>query len=119
MSAGKPDAERLRALSSQHTLDLVASFQKCVVDDLVMRTLDAAEEFDTRTVLVSGGVAANRLLRASFEQECQIRGLRVYFPSRHLSTDNAAMIAAAAYPRFLAAAFADIELNADASLPLG
>ncbi len=117
--AGKPDVERLRALSSQHTLDLVASFQKCVVDDLVMRTLDAAEQYDTRTVLVSGGVAANRLLRASFEQECRIRGLRVYFPSRHLSTDNAAMIAAAAYPKFLAGTFADIELNADASLPLG
>ncbi len=113
------DVERLRALSSQHTLDLVASFQKCVVDDLVTRTLDAAEEFDTRTVLVSGGVAANRLLRASFEQECQIRGLRVYFPSRHLSTDNAAMIAAAAYPKFLSRNFADLELNADASLPLG
>ncbi len=119
MSAGKPDAERLRALSSQHTLDLVASFQKCVVDDLVMRTLDAAEEYDTRTVLVSGGVAANRLLRATFEQECQLRGLRVYFPSRQLSTDNAAMIAAAAYPKFVAGNFADLELNADASLPLG
>ncbi len=116
---GKPDAQRLRALSSQHTLDLVASFQKCVVDNLVTRTLDAAEQYDTRTVLVSGGVAANRLLRASFEQECQIRGLRVYFPSRHLSTDNAAMIAAAAYPKFLAGTFADIELNADASLALG
>ncbi len=113
------DVERLRALSSQHTLDLVASFQKCVVDDLVMRTLDAAEEYDTRTVLVSGGVAANRLLRATFEQECRIRGLRVYFPSRHLSTDNAAMIAAAAYPKFLSRNYADLELNADASLPLG
>ncbi len=115
----RDDAERLRALSSQHTLDLVASFQKCVVDDLVMRTLDAAEEYDTRTVLVSGGVAANRLLRATFEQECQIRGLRVYFPSRQLSTDNAAMIAAAAYPKFVVGTFADLELNADASLPLG
>ncbi|HEY4683248.1 MAG TPA: tRNA (adenosine(37)-N6)-threonylcarbamoyltransferase complex transferase subunit TsaD [Candidatus Acidoferrales bacterium] len=119
MGAGKPDAERLRALSSQATLDLVASFQKSVVDDLVTRTLDAAEEYDTRTVLVSGGVAANRLLRATFEQECRIRGLRVYFPSRHLSTDNAAMIAAGAYPKFLSRNFADLELNADASLPLG
>jgi N6-L-threonylcarbamoyladenine synthase len=114
-----PDVEQLRAHSGQATLDLVASFQKCVVDDLVLRTLDAAEQFDTRTVFVSGGVAANRLLRATFEQECQVRGLRVYFPSWHLSTDNAAMIAAAAYPKFLAGTFADIELNADASLPLG
>jgi N6-L-threonylcarbamoyladenine synthase len=109
---------------SRQTLDLVASFQKAVVEDLTERTLAAAEDFDARAVFVSGGVAANSLLRKIFRQECAIRGLPVFFPSVELSTDNAAMIAAAAYPKFLAGEFvgltaqAGLDFNADASLPL-
>lgn len=109
---------------SRQTLDLVASFQKAVVEDLTERTLAAAEDFDARAVFVSGGVAANSLLRKVFRQECAIRGLPVFFPSVELSTDNAAMIAAAAYPKFLAGEFvglpaqAGLDFNADASLPL-
>jgi N6-L-threonylcarbamoyladenine synthase len=69
-------------------------------------------------IQVSGGVAANSQLRATFEERAKSRGLKVYFPSRALSTDNAAMIAAAAYPRFLHKQFADTSLNATASMPL-
>ena len=69
-------------------------------------------------MLVTGGVAANSELRASFEQRASKEGLGVYFPSLKLSTDNAAMIAAAAYPRFLAGEFAAPELSADAALRL-
>jgi N6-L-threonylcarbamoyladenine synthase len=115
---GERSAEALRPLASNATLDLVASFQRAVVDDLVTRTLAAAAQHGVRTVLVSGGVAANRELRASFESESQRRGLEVYFPSRALSTDNAAMIAAAGYPRFLAGDHEDSSLNAEANLPL-
>ncbi len=82
------------------------------------RTMAAAEEFKAESVLVSGGVAANRALRAGFEAVAARSGQRVYFPSRALSTDNAAMIAAAAYPRFLAGEAADVTLNAEANLPL-
>ena len=64
-------------------------------------------------------VAANRQLRATFEQRCAALGLRPYFPSLGLSTDNAAMIAAAAYPRLKNHILADTSLNASASLPLG
>jgi N6-L-threonylcarbamoyladenine synthase len=67
---------------------------------------------------VTGGVAANSELRTIFEAQAKQSGLVVYFPSRKLSTDNAAMIAAAAYPRFLAGEFADPELSADAALKL-
>jgi N6-L-threonylcarbamoyladenine synthase len=88
------------------------------VRDLVERTLRAAEELGVPTVLVSGGVAANRQLRISFEERALSAGLKVYFPSPALSTDNAAMIAAAAYPRFANKIFADISLNASASLPI-
>ncbi len=118
LARGERSADALRALCSSGTLDLVASFQRAVVNNLVNRTLAAAEQHAVRTVLVSGGVAANSELRRSFETEGGRRGLQVYFPSRALSTDNAAMIAAAGYPRFLAGEFEDSTLNAEANLPL-
>ena len=70
------------------------------------------------TILVSGGVAANTQLRATFEERAQAKGLRVYFPDRALSTDNAAMIAAAAFVGFRERKFGDVSLNAKASMPL-
>jgi N6-L-threonylcarbamoyladenine synthase len=118
LGRGERKAEQLRPLCSSQTLDLLAGFQRAVVEDLVTRTLAAASEFGVRTVLVSGGVAANRQLRTTFEDEARVRGFEVFFPSRLLSTDNAAMIAAAAYPKFLAGEYADWELNADPSLRL-
>jgi tRNA N6-adenosine threonylcarbamoyltransferase len=118
LSRGQRDAGTLRGLASPETLDLIASFQRAVVSDLVTRTLAAAAQNDARTVLVSGGVAANSELRKTFETEGARRGLEVYFPSRALSTDNAAMIAAAGYPRFVAGEHASSLLNAEANLPL-
>jgi N6-L-threonylcarbamoyladenine synthase len=118
LARGERSADALRALSSPATLDLIASFQRAVVDNLLSRTLAAAEKYSARTVLVSGGVAANSELRRSFEAEAVRRGIEVYFPSRALSTDNAAMIAAAGYARFVAGERADSTLNAEANLPL-
>jgi N6-L-threonylcarbamoyladenine synthase len=118
LRAGAVKYDQLRPLVSEATLALVAAFQRAVVDDLTTRTLAAAEERSAASVLVSGGVAANSELRAAFEREAAARGLAVYFPSRHLSTDNAAMIAAAAWPRLLAGETASGELNAEAVLPL-
>jgi N6-L-threonylcarbamoyladenine synthase len=109
----------LEELCSQSTLDLLASFQRAVVEDLTERTLAAADDLNARAVFVSGGVAANSLLRETFAEECAIRGVPVFFPSVVLSTDNAAMIAAAAWPRFLARDFAGLDLNADPALKLG
>jgi len=118
LARGERTADALRQLSSPATLDLVASFQRAVVDDLTTRTLAAAEQHSARTILVSGGVAANRELRATFESEARRHAIDVYFPSRALSTDNAAMIAAAAHPRYLNADFADATLNAEPNLAL-
>jgi N6-L-threonylcarbamoyladenine synthase len=114
----RPTFEEIRAACDRETLDLVASFQRAMVDDLVGKTLAAARAREVETLFVTGGVAANRELRQAFEREAAGDGLPVYFPSRPLSTDNAAMIAAAAYPKFLARQFADLEFSADASLPL-
>jgi N6-L-threonylcarbamoyladenine synthase len=118
LARGDRSADALRALSSAATLDLIASFQRAVVDNLVSRTFAAAEKRAARTILVSGGVAANSELRRTFEAEGARRGVEVYFPSRALSTDNAAMIAAAGYARFMAGERADSTLNAEANLPL-
>jgi N6-L-threonylcarbamoyladenine synthase len=118
LARGERSVDAIRPLCSKFTLDLVASFQRSVVEDLVRRTMGAAEEFKARAILVSGGVAANRALRVAFDEAGARSKLGVYFPSRALSTDNAAMIAAAAYPRFLAGEFADVTLNAEANLPL-
>jgi N6-L-threonylcarbamoyladenine synthase len=107
----------LRLCDSQ-TINLVASFQRAVVADLVTKTLAAASECDVRTLLISGGVAANQELRATFQREAEMQGLPVFFPSRRLSTDNAAMIAAAAFPKFLRREFAPFDFSAEPSLPL-
>ena len=113
-----PSPDEVLAASDPQTLDLVASFQRAMVNDLASKTLAAAREHNAATLLVTGGVAANSELRQVFEREAAQEGLPVYFPSRKLSTDNAAMIAAAAFPRFLAGEFAEAELSADAGLRL-
>jgi N6-L-threonylcarbamoyladenine synthase len=116
---GRPSVEEARAASSQQTLDLIASFQHAVVGDLLKKTFAAAEALAARRILVAGGVAANRELRARFTAQGVQRGVSVSFPTLALSTDNAAMIAAAAWPRFLARDFAPAELSANPSLALG
>ncbi len=107
------------ALCDPATLDLIASFQHAVVGVLLRQTFAAAAHFGARSVLVSGGVAGNRELRRRFLAEASARGLPVAFPSIALSTDNAAMIAAAAWPRFLAGERAPDSLTAAPQLRLG
>jgi N6-L-threonylcarbamoyladenine synthase len=114
----KPTADDYLNVCDKQTLDLIASFQRSVVNDLVSKALHAASENNVATLLVTGGVAANAELRTTFERRGAEIGLRVYFPSRPLSTDNAAMIAAAAYPRFLTGDFAAPDLSIEANLRL-
>ena len=114
----KPTIDQLRELTDAHTIDLVASFQRAMVEDLVAKTMAAAEDVGAATLMVTGGVAANSELRARFERAAGETGVTIYFPSLRLSTDNAAMIAAAAYPKFLAQEFAPAELTAEAGLVL-
>jgi N6-L-threonylcarbamoyladenine synthase len=114
-----PPVEDLRAHCSPSTLDLIASFQHAVVTDLVERTLAAADEAEIESIFVAGGVAGNSLLRERFAAATKQRGFPVFFPSPRLSTDNAAMIAAAGYYRLVAGHRADASLTATASLSLG
>jgi N6-L-threonylcarbamoyladenine synthase len=118
LARGERKFDQLFPLCSSATLGLIREFQNAVVRDLVDRTMAAAEELDVESILVSGGVAANNQLRTTFEERAKAAGVPVFFPSRALSTDNAAMIAAAAYSRLRAGRLADLTLNADPSLSL-
>ncbi|HEX4032411.1 MAG TPA: tRNA (adenosine(37)-N6)-threonylcarbamoyltransferase complex transferase subunit TsaD [Terracidiphilus sp.] len=110
--------EEALELCPRETLNLLASFQHAVVGDLLKKTFAAAEAVGATRILVTGGVAANRELRERFSAEAARRGLRIAYPALALSTDNAAMIAAAAWPRLVAGEFAPDELTADPALAL-
>jgi N6-L-threonylcarbamoyladenine synthase len=119
--AEMPNAKAADALPlcDAQALDLIASFQSAVVGNLIRQTFAAAQEFAARGIAISGGVAANSELRRRFTDEAARRNLPIAFPSVALSTDNAAMIAAAAWPKFLAGNFAAEGLVATPQLKLG
>lgn len=99
--------------------DLAASFEKTVVEALVSRSLACAKAYGFKTIALAGGVSANSALRKAMEQACQANGMRCCYPEPILCTDNAAMIAAAAYYEYQNGARADAYLNAAPNLKLG
>lgn len=110
----RPSAEEWRAVTPPATLDLLASFQATVIRELLKRAAASAEETGARSVIFSGGVACNSGLR----REARALRVPVYFPDFALTTDNAAMIAAAALPKLARGEFADFALRAEAGLAL-
>ena len=103
---------------SQGIKDLAASFQSTVVRSLVSTMERVAKEYHPRTLILGGGVACNNSLRESCREAAERLGVPVYFPSQHLSTDNAAMIAAAGTVKLQAGERAGWDLNADVMLRL-
>ena len=98
--------------------DVAASFQKSAVDVLVQKTIEAAKEKGVTTVTVGGGVAANTYLRQSLAKACEKEGFTLVLPEKRYCTDNAAMIAAEGLIQYGLGNFADLSLNAKASIPL-
>lgn len=103
---------------SQDIKDLAASFQRVVVSSLVGTMERVAQDYRPQTLIVAGGVACNGALRAAAAEAAKRLGVPVYFPSLHLSTDNAAMIAAAGTVKLQSGERADLDLNADVTLRL-
>jgi N6-L-threonylcarbamoyladenine synthase len=115
-SSGAVTVEEWLAVTPRATLDLLASFQHTVIDELLRRAVRSAEEIDASSIIISGGVACNAGLQAAAKK----RRLEwpVYFPTLGLATDNAAMIAAAAFPKLERGEFAGYDLRAQANLAL-
>jgi N6-L-threonylcarbamoyladenine synthase len=107
-----------RAFSDQEMADLCASFQRAVVEALLGRTVEAARWFNARSIGIAGGVSANSRLRADAMSRGEQIGIPVYVPSLALTTDNAAMIAAAGLRRLGRGVPTRWDVNADASLPI-
>ncbi len=99
--------------------DVCASFQQAVVDVLVTNTIKAAKKTNSGIIALAGGVASNSQLRREMEERAKAVGIRVLFPKPILCTDNAAMIACAAYYEFMSGNVADLHLNAVPGLKLG
>lgn len=99
-------------------LDLLASFQEAVVKALITNTMKAASLLRPRSVMLSGGVAANSRLRESLAERTGEAGLAFYYPSPILTTDNAAMIAAAGTAKLMRGETAGLDVNADPNLRL-
>ncbi|HZS44555.1 MAG TPA: tRNA (adenosine(37)-N6)-threonylcarbamoyltransferase complex transferase subunit TsaD [Blastocatellia bacterium] len=103
---------------TKEVIDLAASFQRTVVATLIDRLGAAATEHNPRTVILSGGVACNSELRAAAKELCEKLQIPFYVPRPILTTDNAAMIAAAGYPKLLRGERANMSLSADVSIKL-
>ena len=106
------------APSEREIADICASFQRVVVTGLLDRLFDAARRYQAKSVGIAGGVSANSRLRAELADRGARREIPTFLPSLALSTDNAAMIAAAGLRKFRAGARASMDLNADAALAL-
>ncbi|MGH9527810.1 MAG: tRNA (adenosine(37)-N6)-threonylcarbamoyltransferase complex transferase subunit TsaD [Terriglobales bacterium] len=117
-NGAKPPLEELRAACDAAALDLIASFQYAVARELSEKTVAAAERYGAASILLAGGVAANRRLRRELAAVAAARGWAVMAPPIALCTDNAAMIAAAAMPQWEAGDFAAWDLAASPQLPL-
>ena len=103
---------------STEVRDLVASFQRAVVRVLVRRSMAACKRERVKSLLVTGGVACNGRLRDAFRSACDREGFALYAAAPRYTTDNAAMIAAAAFLHYDRGEFAALDVNARSNFPL-
>jgi tRNA N6-adenosine threonylcarbamoyltransferase len=115
---GLPHNDSRPLFTESEIADICASFQRVVVTALLDRLFDAARRYQAKGIGIAGGVSANSRLRAELQERGRLREMPTFLPSLALSTDNAAMIAAAGLRKFRAGITAPDDLNADASLAL-
>ena len=95
-----------------------ATVRQRVCDVLIERTMSAAEKYGYKTVAVAGGVSANSELRLRMANECEKRGIKLYYPKLCYCGDNAAMVGVQAYYEFLSGNIGNSSLNAAATMPI-
>jgi N6-L-threonylcarbamoyladenine synthase len=115
---GRADGQGPSSVPENEIADICASFQRIVVTALLDRLFDAARRYQAKSIGIAGGVSANSRLRAELAERGERREMPTFLPSLRLSTDNAAMIAAAGLRKLRAGTLAPDDLNADAALPL-
>lgn len=118
----RPDFDPFELVNPDENItvaDVTASFQAAVVDVLVTHTVEAAGQYGFKQVAMAGGVASNSALREAMKNACEAKGIKLYYPSPILCTDNAAMIGCAAYYEFISGARSGLDLNAVPGLKLG
>ena len=111
---GADAKKRPTQLSEHEVADVAASFQECVVDVLVGKTLRAAEVHGMDRLIVGGGVAANTRLRSRFQDQARAAGIELLLPEMRYCTDNAAMVAGLAYHYVQAGRVSGLDLEAKA-----
>ncbi|MGI6452171.1 MAG: tRNA (adenosine(37)-N6)-threonylcarbamoyltransferase complex transferase subunit TsaD [Syntrophomonadaceae bacterium] len=107
--------KKLERKNMAHVNDMAAEFQAALVEILVEKTIKAAIEYNAKTILLAGGVAANRKLREVMQEKAEAKNLPVFFPALALCTDNAAMVAGCAFSYWQKGQYAPLSLNAYAS----
>ncbi len=99
--------------------DLCASFEATVTEILIENTLKAAKKLNINKIALAGGVSANSYIREQFINLEKTKGMKIYYPTPILCTDNAAMIASAGYYNYINGKVSDLELNAIPNLKIG
>ena len=112
------DIPEALAGNDQFKADIAASFRQAVVDVLVSRTISAARKTGINRIVVSGGVACNKLLRERMKSDAEKYAIKAYIPSPQYCTDNAAMIAWVGYRYFKKGIYADLRFNPNAGSSL-
>lgn len=107
-----------RTNANQPVLDLIASFQKTIIETLVQKTIRAAKTFNVTTIALAGGVSANSLLRLELENECRINNISCHIPPIWLCTDNASMIGCVGYFRYKKGLVSDYKLAIESTARL-
>ena len=105
-------------MTSFNVPNVAASFQQAVLEVIVKKTVGAAVAMKKDKIVLAGGVASNSALRAMMNEACEKEGIKLYYPSPILCTDNAAMIGCAAYYKYKAGHVDDLTLDAVPHLPL-
>jgi len=111
-------ASKQKVVSNKQLADIAASFQQAVVETLVEKTIKAALKHKVKTIALAGGVSANSALRKHLSERGKGEGFKVIIPPLEYTTDNAAMIAAAAFFRFKNQQFSELNLKPVASLKI-